>query len=76
METLKKEILDAINKLPDTATLDDMMYRLYIIDKVHKGKEAVNRGETVSIEEIKKNANMVRWSAPAKTNFQNIYDKK
>jgi len=30
------------------------MYRLYINDKVRKGKEAVDRGDTVSLEEMKK----------------------
>jgi predicted transcriptional regulator len=40
--------------MPDSADIDEIMYRLYIIDKVRKGKEAVERGETVSIEELKK----------------------
>lgn len=46
--------MDAINKLPESATVDDIMYRLYVIDKVRKGKEAIERGETGSIDEIKK----------------------
>ncbi len=54
MKTLKKEAIEAINKLPDTATIDDIMYRLYIIYKVRKGKEAIDRGETISLEELKK----------------------
>ncbi len=54
MDTLKNDIIDAINKLPESATIDEIMYRLYVIDKIRKGKEAVKRGETVSVEEIKK----------------------
>ena len=54
MDTLKKDILDAIKKLPESASVDEIMYRLYVIDKVRKGKKAIDRGETVSIEEIKK----------------------
>ena len=54
MESLKQEALNAISKMPDTADIDEIMYRLYVIDKVRKGKEAVERGETVSIEELKK----------------------
>ncbi len=54
METLKKEAIDAITKLPESATIDDIMYRLYVIDKVHKGKEAVRLGQTISVEELKK----------------------
>jgi hypothetical protein len=54
VDTLKNDIIEAINKLPESATIDEIMYRLYVIDKVRKGKEAVKRGETVSVEEIKK----------------------
>lgn len=53
-ETLKTVVLGAIATLPDTATIDDIMYRLYVIEKVRKGQDAVRRGETVSIEEMKK----------------------
>ena len=54
METLKQEALNVISKMPDTAEIDDIMYRLYVIDKVRKGREAVQRGEVVSIEDLKK----------------------
>ena len=54
MESLKQEALDVISKMPDTAEIDDIMYRLYVIDKVRKGREAVQRGKTVSIEDLKK----------------------
>jgi hypothetical protein len=54
MESLKQEALNAISKMPDSSDIDEIMYRLYVIDKVRKGKEAVERGETVSIEELKK----------------------
>ncbi len=54
MESLKQEALNAISKMPDSSDIDEIMYRLYVIDKVKKGKEAVERGETVSIEELKK----------------------
>ena len=54
MESLKQEALNVISKMPDTAELDDIMYRLYVIDKVRKGREAVQRGEVVSMEDLKK----------------------
>ena len=54
MESLKQEALNVISKMPDTAEIDDIMYRLYVIDKVRKGREAVMRGEVVSIEDLKK----------------------
>ncbi|MBW2630565.1 MAG: hypothetical protein JRC90_02180 [Deltaproteobacteria bacterium] len=54
MEALKKEPINVISKMPDTAEIDDIMYRLYVIDKVRKGREAVQQGDTVSAEELQK----------------------
>jgi hypothetical protein len=54
MESLKQEALNVTSKMPDTAEIDDIMYRLYVIDKVRKGRDAVKRGEVVSIDDLKK----------------------
>ncbi len=54
METLKQEAIKAILKLPETANIDDIMYELYVVDKVKKGREAVERGESISIEDLKR----------------------
>lgn len=54
MDSLKQEAINAISKLPDTVDIDEIMYRLYVIDKVRKGKEAIERGETISMENLKR----------------------
>ena len=54
METLKQQAIKAISKLPESASIDDIMYELYVIDKVKKGREAAERGESISIEDLKK----------------------
>ncbi len=54
MESLKQEALNAISKMPDSADIDEIMYRLYVIDKVKKGRDAVQEGYTISIDELKK----------------------
>jgi hypothetical protein len=54
METLKQEAIKAISKLPESANIDDIMYELYVVDKVKKGKEAVECGESISIEDLKR----------------------
>lgn len=53
MDTLKKEAMNAISKLPESADIDDIMYRLYVIDKIKKGQEAIKDGETISVELLK-----------------------
>ncbi|MFH1096879.1 MAG: hypothetical protein ABH886_01630 [Candidatus Desantisbacteria bacterium] len=54
METLKQEAIRAISTLSDSVTIDDIMYELYVIDKVKKGRESVERGNTISVEELKR----------------------
>lgn len=54
METLKQEAIRVIAQLPDTANIEDIMYELYVIDKVKKGREAVEGGETISLEDLKR----------------------
>ena len=54
METLKQEAIRVISKLPDTANIEDIMYELYVIDKVKRGREAVEHGETISLEDLKR----------------------
>ncbi len=54
METLKQEAIRVISQLPETANIDDIMYELYVVDKVKKGRAAVERGESISIEDLKR----------------------
>jgi predicted transcriptional regulator len=54
VETLKQKAIKTISKLPESASIDDIMYELYVIDKVKKGREAAERGESISTEDLKK----------------------
>jgi len=54
MESLKQEAIKVISRMPESAEIDDIMYRLYVIDKVRKGREAVREGRTVAMEELKR----------------------
>ena len=53
MQSLKHEAIQSISTLPESANIDDIMYRLYVIDKVRKGEEAVEKGESITTEELK-----------------------
>ena len=53
MKTLKSEAINAISKLPESADIDDIMYRIYVIDKIKKGQEAVKEGKAVTVESLK-----------------------
>lgn len=53
METLKQEAMNAISKMPETADIDDIIYRLYVIDEVRKGREAIQPGNVITAEELR-----------------------
>ena len=52
-ETLKQEAIHAISNLPDSADIDEIMYRLYVLGKVRKGREAVLEGATISVGQLR-----------------------
>jgi hypothetical protein len=54
MESLKQEAISAIMKLSDSADIDDIMYRLYVIDKIRKGEDGIKRGDYETLEDLKK----------------------
>jgi len=54
MQALEQEALDTIAQLPDDVNMDDIMYRLYVLDKIQKGQEAVKQGKTLTREELQK----------------------
>ena len=53
MQTIKQEALNAISRLPDSVNLDDIMYRLYVLDKIKRGQEAVQNSETITTSDLK-----------------------
>ena len=52
MQAAKQEALDVITRLPDDTDMEEIMYRLYVLDKIRKGQEAVERGRTLTREEL------------------------
>ena len=54
MQPIKQEALNAIGQLPDDVDMDEIMYRLYVVDKICKGQQAIEDEQTISHEDIKK----------------------
>ncbi len=52
--TMKQEVLELVQGLPEEASLEDIQYHLYVLQKVRKGLEDVEEGRVVSQEEMKK----------------------
>lgn len=54
MATPKQAAKELIEQLPDQATWDDIMYELYVKQKIESGLQAVAEGRTVPHEDIKR----------------------
>ena len=56
---LKEQMLRTIQELPDDASVEDAIERLYLIYKVQRGIAQSERGELVSQNEARER--MARW---------------
>ena len=54
MDIAKEEARKLIDKLPDQANWDDIMYEFYVRKKLEVALEAVQEGRVVPHEEVKK----------------------
>jgi len=55
----KQQILKAIEDLPDDASVEDAIDRLYLLYKIDKGIRQADRGELVSQDEARQR--MAKW---------------
>jgi predicted transcriptional regulator len=54
MSTAKEEARGLLDRIPDNATWDDIMYQFYVEKKVEKALQEVKTGSVVPHEEVKK----------------------
>ena len=56
----REKVLEAIKNMPEEFSIDDLMDKLLLLNKIEIGLEQVKKGETYSSEEARK---MIReWS--------------
>jgi predicted transcriptional regulator len=54
MSTAKETARQVIDRLPDQATWDDILYELYVKQKIEAGLAAAAKGKTVAHEDAKR----------------------
>jgi len=52
LHTAKQEALDAIQRLPDTADMEEIMYRLYVLENIRRGQKDAEEGKTTPAEQV------------------------
>jgi hypothetical protein len=54
MSIVKEEARKILDKIPDSATWDDIMYEFYVRQKIETALEAEEAGEVITHEEVEK----------------------
>ena len=54
METAKEQVQQILEELPETASLEDIQYHIYVRQKIQQGLDDVEAGRVVSHEEVEK----------------------
>ena len=57
--TTKEKAIEIVSRLPDDATVTDIVYELYVRLKVEKGLEQLDAGEGIEHAEVKKR--LAKW---------------
>ena len=52
MEPLKKEAINVITNLPDDADMEELMYRLYVLENIRRGQEDAEKGHSTPVEQV------------------------
>lgn len=48
----KQEALEAIQSLPDNVDWDEIMYRVYVLNKIHAGLEDLDAARTIPHDQV------------------------
>ncbi len=57
--TTKEKAVQAVQALPDDATLEDAMERLFLLAKIERGLQQADAGELIPHEKVKER--MAKW---------------
>ena len=57
--TNKEKLIQTMQSLPDDATIEDAMERLYVLAKIERGIQQADAGQTISHEQAQER--MKKW---------------
>jgi hypothetical protein len=53
-QSIKEQARRLLDNLPDSATWDDVMYRIYVRQSIEAGIEDSDQGRTLDVKEVRK----------------------
>lgn len=52
LQAAKQEALEAIKRLPDTADMEEIMYRLYVLENIRRGQQDAEQGRSTPTDQV------------------------
>lgn len=59
MATAKHDARKILDGLPEEASLEDIQYHLYVLQRIERGREDVAAGRTISQDEVEQR--LAKW---------------
>lgn len=59
MSTVKEDVRQILDRLPDDTTYEDVQYHLFVRQRIQRGLEELNSGRTVTQQEVEQR--MQKW---------------
>ena len=53
-DNIKEQAHQLLENLPDTATWEDLMYRIYVRQAIEAGIKESDQGQTLEVKEVRK----------------------
>ncbi|MHB8913162.1 MAG: hypothetical protein ACYC42_11060 [Lysobacter sp.] len=57
--TAKQEVAQLLTQLPDDATLEDIQYHVYVLEKIQRGRADMAAGRSLTPEQARER--LARW---------------
>lgn len=61
IESIKEKVHRLLNELPESATWDDLMYKIYICQTIEAGLEDSEAGRTTDVKELRAKFGLPKW---------------
>jgi len=59
MASAKQEVRKVLDRLPEEASLEDIQYHLYVLQRIEQGRKDIEAGRVLPRDEVEKR--MARW---------------
>ncbi len=62
MSSVMHDVKELVKHLPDDASIEDVQYHLYVLEKIRKGRDDISNGRHYTTKQAREHLN--RWLNP------------